>query len=93
MIKLIVHLIVFTAGTGLGIWWGVNHPSEAALVASQEETQTDKIRSVAQARMELLKQFIEGHPTDPKSTEYQKMLDQENQKLQGTPSPPSQPAN
>jgi flagellar basal body-associated protein FliL len=87
MIKLIVYLVVFTVGAGLGIWWGVNHPSEAALVSSQEEIQADKIRSVAQAKIQLLEQFVSTKPADPNSPDYNKMLDQEKQKLQGTPPP------
>jgi len=91
MIKLIIHLIFFTAGAGLGIWWGVNHPSEAALVSSQEELQAAKIQAAAEAKIELLNSFLSTKPANQDPAKYQQMLDDEKRKLQASPPPP--PAN
>jgi len=91
MIKLIIHLIFFTAGAGLGIWWGVNHPSEAAVVSSQEEIQAAKIQAVAEAKIELLNNFLSTKPADQNPAKYQQMLDDEKRKLQASPQP--SPAN
>jgi len=91
MIKLITHLILFTAGAGLGIWWGVNHPSEAAVISSQEEIQAAKVQAAAEAKIELLNKFLSTKPADQDPAQYQQMLDDEKRKLQATPPPP--PAN
>jgi hypothetical protein len=72
--KLILHLIVFAAGAGLGVWWGVNHPSEAQNVAAREEA------AAAQAKIEVITHFMSSD--DKNSAEYKQMLQDEQQKLQ-----------
>ena len=74
--KLLFHLVVFAVGAGLGIWWGVNHPSEAQDVAAREQA------AVATARIELLQKFLGTTQPDQQNAEFQQMLDQEKQKLQ-----------
>jgi hypothetical protein len=91
MIRLIVLLIVFTTGAGLGIWWGVNHPSEAVVVSSQEEIQALKIQAAAEAKIDLLNKFLSTKPADQNPADYKQMLEDEKRKLEATP--PSPPAN
>ncbi|MDP9174456.1 MAG: hypothetical protein M3O30_11400 [Planctomycetota bacterium] len=68
--KLLIHLIVFAAGAGLGIWWGVNHPNEAATIAQREQTEAAKIR------LQVLQQLDDS----PKARQ---MLADEQKKISG----------
>jgi hypothetical protein len=68
--KLLIHLVVFSVGCGMGIWWGVNHPVEAANIHDLEE------QKAAQIRVEVLKQLDDS----PKAKQ---MLANEQSKLSG----------
>jgi hypothetical protein len=75
--KLISHLLILAVGAGLGIWWGVNHPTEAQNLAAREQA------AVSQAKIDLIQKFMgHGSPDDKNSAEYQQMLKDEQQKLQ-----------
>ena len=53
--KLLIHLLIFALGIGLGIWWGVNHPTQAATVAARENVAISKIKTeVAKANQKFL---------------------------------------
>jgi hypothetical protein len=82
--KLILHLIVFAVGAGVGIWWGANHPTEAQNISAQEEVQTAKIQAaVSQEKIDLMNRLL-GHDAVKASdtTEFKQMLSDEKQKLQ-----------
>jgi hypothetical protein len=69
--KLISHLILFALGAGAGVYWGVNHPD----LAAREHLKIQA--AVSQAKIELLQRFSTGDA----SANYQKMLEDEKQKL------------
>jgi hypothetical protein len=77
MIRLVTHLAVFTIGAGVGIYWGVNHPDQAADIAQREQIAATK------AKIEILEKFGSSIPNG------QQMLDDEKKKLGDT----TQPAN
>ncbi|HSV16449.1 MAG TPA: hypothetical protein VLI90_19455 [Tepidisphaeraceae bacterium] len=93
--KLLVHLAIFAVGAALGVWWGVNHPTQAADVAGREDVAINRVKAeVAKAKIELLEHFLAtskatpaptatAAPTAPPagSADYQKMLVQEKQNL------------
>jgi hypothetical protein len=62
-------------GIGLGIWWGVNHPSEAQMVATREQ-------AAVQAKIDLVQQFLGKSTTDQNKADFKQMLNDEKQKLQ-----------
>ncbi|MGA2443602.1 MAG: hypothetical protein ABSH08_21830 [Tepidisphaeraceae bacterium] len=74
--KHLYHLIIFAAGLGLGIWWGVNHPSEAQMVATREQA------AVSQAKIDLLQRFLGKSNPDQANADFKQMLNDEKQKLQ-----------
>jgi hypothetical protein len=79
--KHIIRIGFFIAGCLVGVFWGVNHPSEAARVANVEGIQGLKIRAeVSKAKIALLDTFAGDHP-DPK---YQQMKDDEKKNLDDT---------
>jgi len=81
--KLIFHLVVFLAGAGVGIWWGVNHPAAAQNVSAQEEQQAAKIQAaVSQEKITLLQKFLGTSNSDQTSADFKQMLSDEKQKLQ-----------
>jgi hypothetical protein len=90
--KALVHLAIFALGAALGVWWGVNHPTQAANVAGREDVAINKVKAeVAKAKIELLEHFLATSNTSPTPTataaqtpagaDYQKMLVQEKQNL------------
>jgi hypothetical protein len=69
MIRFIIHCLVFVVGIGLGIVWGVHHPSEAADIARREQIASSK------AKIELLTKLGTAVPNG------QQMIDDEQKKL------------
>jgi len=81
--KLIIHLIVFATGAGVGIWWGANHPSQAQNVASQEQQEVARIQAAAsQEKIDLINRFMDRKTTDQDAADLKQMLSDEKQKLQ-----------
>ncbi len=79
--KYMLHLVTFVVGASLGIWWGVNHPSQATTVLNDESAAAGKVETaVAKAKIELLQKFINSPTSQP--ADYNQMLDEEKQKLQ-----------
>ncbi|MGD0462388.1 MAG: hypothetical protein ABSB74_07855 [Tepidisphaeraceae bacterium] len=75
--KLILHLVVFLAGAGLGIWWGVNHPAEAQNISAQEQA------AISKGKIEIMTKLLGRDAVKPESTaEFKQMLSDEQQKLQ-----------
>jgi hypothetical protein len=92
MFKLVSHAVIFSLGAGLGVWWGTNHPTQAAIVAGREDTYITRIKAeVAKAKVDLLEKFLGSGPTNnnaapasttqPTSADFRKMLDDERQNL------------
>jgi hypothetical protein len=48
MFKLVSHCVIFSLGAGLGVWWGVNHPTQAAIIAGREDTYITRAKTEAQ---------------------------------------------
>ena len=48
MFKIITHVLVFAVGAGAGVYWGVNHPSQAQNVANVEQAKIDQVKQAAQ---------------------------------------------
>jgi CHASE3 domain sensor protein len=46
MFKLITHVLVFAIGAGAGVYWGVNHPSQAQQVEMREQARIDQAKQV-----------------------------------------------
>ena len=85
MFRLIVHMLFFAAGLGVGIWWSAAHPMQAQAVATQEQIQAAQLQSAAQAKIDTLQQLITRHTggtvapsgnTAPSDAELQQMLEQ-----------------
>jgi len=57
-IRLVVHVLLFAAGAGAGVYWGVNHPTQAVTVETQERVQGLRLKVAAeQAKIEVLQKF------------------------------------
>jgi hypothetical protein len=69
--KLLIHLLVFAVGCGMGIWWGANHPIQAADIAQREQDKASQIR------MQVLEQLQNESP------KAQQMYQDEKKKLTG----------
>jgi hypothetical protein len=54
MFKHLVHLIFFAAGAGVGIWWGVNHPTQAQDLAAQEQAKVQQAIDAANTKIAQL---------------------------------------
>jgi uncharacterized membrane protein len=81
--KLILHVIFFIAGAGVGIWWGVNHPTQAQSVSATEEQEVAKIQAAAsQEKIDLINRFMGHAPSDQDAADLKQMLSDEKQKLQ-----------
>jgi uncharacterized membrane protein len=81
--KLIFHLLVFFAGAGVGVWWGVNHPAAAQNVSDQEVQQAAKVQAaVSQEKIALLQKFLGNNSADQNVADFKQMLSDEKQKLQ-----------
>ncbi len=44
MFKLITHVLVFAIGAGAGVYWGVNHPSQAQQIEIKEQARLDQLK-------------------------------------------------
>jgi hypothetical protein len=88
--KLISHLVLLILGAAIGLWYGVNHPTQAAKIAAHEK------QIVAQAKVEILEKLHSSStPTAPPSSgvtsgttttvvpgdKVQQMLDQSHHEL------------
>jgi hypothetical protein len=81
--KFLYHLLIFAAGTALGIWVGVKFPDQSKSVADTEDQQAQKIQlAVSQAKISLLNHFVDSTKEDTKA-EMQQMLKDEQQKVAG----------
>jgi hypothetical protein len=81
--KFVFHIIFFFAGAGVGIWWGVNHPTQAQSVSATEEQEAAKIQAaVSQEKIALLNRFTGHTATDQDAADLKQMLSDEQQKLQ-----------
>jgi hypothetical protein len=47
MFKLLTHVLIFLVGAGAGVWWGVNHPSDAARIADTEQLRVEQAAAAA----------------------------------------------
>jgi NAD-dependent oxidoreductase involved in siderophore biosynthesis len=54
--RLIVDVALLAAGAAGGIYWGVNHPNEAADIARREQVAADK------AKVQFLEKFASHIP-------------------------------
>ena len=88
--RLIVDAVFFVGGAAAGVYWGVNHPSQAADFAQREKVQALKVEVAAdQASVNVLQKF--GGNSDAaqaalteaqnKLADAQKNLDAANQQL------------
>jgi uncharacterized membrane protein len=85
--KLVFHLIVFLAGAGVGIWWGVNHPSQAQTVSSTEVQEAARIQAtVSQEKIALLQRFLGTSDPNQAKSDFKQMLSDEQQKLESAKS-------
>jgi hypothetical protein len=81
--RFLIHIIFFAAGAGVGIWWGVNHPSQAQNVSATEEMEAAKIQAtVSQEKIALLQKFLGSSDANQNSADFKQMLSDEKQKLQ-----------
>jgi hypothetical protein len=81
--KLILHLMVFFAGAGVGIWWGVHHPVAAQNVSDQEEQHIAKLQvDFSNEKISLLQKFLGNSNPDQNASDFKQMLTDEKQKLQ-----------
>jgi len=86
MFKLILCVVFFAAGLGVGILWSADHPQQAQAVATQEQIQAAKLQAAAQAKIDTLQQIIARHTgtvepagspsTSSSDAELQQMLEQ-----------------
>lgn len=84
MLKLIFCLIIFAAGVGVGIYWGVSHPNQAANVAQTEADDTASIQAkIKQAKIDLLNK-LNDDSSGTSNSDFRRMLDNEKHKLQGS---------
>jgi hypothetical protein len=63
--KLLFHAVVFALGAGLGIWWGVNHPTQASIIASREDVAINKIKAGVAKATAVAVQTPATNPTNP----------------------------
>ena len=63
MFKLIGHAVVFVVGAGVGVYWGVHHPVQAANLSDIESTKIQA--AVAQAKQTLLQQVVAEQNSTP----------------------------
>jgi hypothetical protein len=54
VVKLITHSVVFLAGAGVGVYWGVHNPTAAANLSDLESAKVQQ--AVAQAKQDVLSQ-------------------------------------
>jgi len=76
MLRLIVNVVIFAIGVGLGIVWGVHHPTQASTIALHEQIAASK------AKIEVLTRVGGDNPTAKQMlTDEQAKLDEANKEL------------
>jgi hypothetical protein len=66
MFKIISHAVIFLAGAGAGVYWGVHHPTQAASLSDMEAAKAQQ--AIAQAKLEVLQQVGPNQPPPPPGT-------------------------
>lgn len=95
MFKHIVHIIFFAAGAGVGIWWGVNHPTQAQNLAAQEQIKVQQAIDAANQKIQQLEVQSGGNPTalandaNNKATKVKSIFQQLTTDLQSAKNNPS----
>jgi hypothetical protein len=87
--RLVVDVVMFAAGAGAGVYWGVNHPTQAVNVEQHERVEALKVKVAAeQAKIEVLQKFGKDS-TDAQAalSDAQTQLDQAKQELAGQAAP------
>lgn len=80
--KHILHIVFFLAGAGVGIWWGVNHPSQAQSVSATEEQEAAKIQAtVSQEKIAFFDKLMGHNSSDQDAADLKRMLNDEKQKV------------
>jgi hypothetical protein len=77
MMRLLANIVCFGAGAGVGIVWGVHHPTQAADIAQREQVAASK------AKIEFLQKFGADIPNS------QQMITDEQKKLDAATQPSS----
>jgi hypothetical protein len=77
MMRLLMNVVCFSAGAGVGIFWGVHHPVQAADIAQREQIAAGK------AKIEFLEKFGSSIPNS------QQMISDEQKKLDAATQPSS----
>ena len=78
--KHLIHLLFFCVGCGVGVWWGVDHPSQASDLAVREQT------AVAKYKDALMERISSTSRPDIETASFKRMLSEEQQKLQNATS-------
>jgi hypothetical protein len=77
--KLATHILVFILGCGIGIWYGVHHPSQAQNIAAHEQ------KLAAQAKIAMIKklhpELTSGSPIPPEDAQFQRALEESQKEL------------
>jgi hypothetical protein len=73
--KFIVHVLIFAIGCGLGVLWGANHPTQAADIATKEQT------AIFQAKIDVLSHVVDNTSDPTKKAQFQSELATEQQHL------------
>jgi flagellar basal body-associated protein FliL len=63
VIKLVVHLVVFAIGAGVGVWWGVNHPQQAQNIAAVEQAKMNQY--IAMGKQQALQDVQQAQAAAP----------------------------
>ncbi len=63
MAKHVGHVIFFVLGAGLGIWWGVNHPQNAQVVARIEQHQVDSAAAAVTQAKQIIQKAVTTQPS------------------------------
>jgi hypothetical protein len=61
--KLVVFVLGLAIGVGGGLWWGANHPRQAASIVNQEQRESLEAQiKVNEQANTAAKQYIAAHP-------------------------------
>jgi hypothetical protein len=71
--KFIFHVLIFVAGAGVGIWWGVNHPKAAQNLDAQVQAEVSK------AKIAVYNDVIKDNPNN--AANYQQKISAEQKNL------------